>query len=116
ALAGEICLEQLDAIADRVDVRVLGRPGPHDSGDRVAALEQKLGKIRAVLPADPGDERPFHDSIVPAASAYAARVASVTCSQEKWVRARSRPAAPSRRRNSGSARSRSSAERSAAGS
>ena len=43
-------------------------PGRTSSGNRVAALEQKLRQDRTVLPSDAGDQRPLHAPILPAAS------------------------------------------------
>ena len=61
----EVGLDQLDAIRDRGQVRIRGRRRPGDTGHLVPLRQQELGEQRAVLAADPGDERaPRHRPII----------------------------------------------------
>ena len=51
-LVEQIRLHELEPVADGGEVRVrILRRGPHDPDDVVAALEQQLGEVRAVLAA-----------------------------------------------------------------
>jgi len=52
--------DQLDAVTDAVEVRVVRAVAADDAVDVVTLVEQQLGKQGTVLPADAGDERtPF---------------------------------------------------------
>ena len=55
-LVEQVGLEQLDALADGLEVLV-GGLAADDAEHLVALLEQELGEQRAVLAADPRDER-----------------------------------------------------------
>src|SRR3954451_21560961 len=50
-------LQERDLRMDASEVRMEGGIAPDDAVDVVPALEEKLGKQRAVLPADPRNER-----------------------------------------------------------
>ena len=51
-LVEQVHLCELDPVADGGEVLVLVRRVAHEADDLVAAVEQRLGEIRAVLPAD----------------------------------------------------------------
>ena len=53
----EVRAGELDAVADRRQVRVLGRRVADEADDLVPAVEQELGEIRAVLAGGAGDDR-----------------------------------------------------------
>ncbi len=53
-LVEQVGLEQLDPVADGLEVLV-GGLAADDAEDLVALVEQELGEQRAVLAADPGD-------------------------------------------------------------
>ena len=55
-LVEQVGLDQLDPLANRLDVLELlrGRPPDH-AEDLVALLEEQLGEQRSVLPGNPGD-------------------------------------------------------------
>ena len=56
-LVVEVGLDQLDPVDDSREVRVALRAAVRDAEDLVIVREQQFGEERAVLPADPGDER-----------------------------------------------------------
>jgi hypothetical protein len=68
-LIEEVRLDELDAVTNRLEVRILPGIRPYETRDRVAALEEQLREVRPVLAADSGDEGAAHEPIVPAASA-----------------------------------------------
>jgi len=49
---------ELDVVADRIEVRVVGAFVPDGAEDLVAAVEEQLGQERAVLATDPRNQRP----------------------------------------------------------
>jgi hypothetical protein len=53
----QVRLQDLDAVADPVEVRIRTDELRDDADDVVAAVEQELGEVRAVLTADARDER-----------------------------------------------------------
>jgi hypothetical protein len=53
----QIGVDELDPLANRCEVVVGPCCVAYDADDVVAAAEQQLREIRAVLTADPGDER-----------------------------------------------------------
>jgi hypothetical protein len=54
----ELALDECQALADRCQVRLRGRDRLTDHADHLIALcQQQFGQVRAVLPADPRDER-----------------------------------------------------------
>ena len=56
-LVAQVGLDEVDPLAERLEVRVARARAPHDPGHVVALVEEELGEERAVLAADPGDER-----------------------------------------------------------
>src|SRR5262249_50431905 len=58
ALVERVGLDEAEVVADRVEVRVAVRGArPGHSEDLVALVQEELGQIRAILAADPSDER-----------------------------------------------------------
>ena len=54
----QVGADELDAIADAGEVRMLGRRVADEADDVVPAFEQQLGEVRAVLAGGAGDDRP----------------------------------------------------------
>ncbi len=70
----QVRLHELDPVAHCFEVRVrVARSGADDPDDVVAAVEQLLGEIRAVLACDSGDDRARRAQFSPRTYAHASR-------------------------------------------
>src|SRR5687768_5078720 len=75
--AGRVQDQPVEQMGDAAEstLRILQRYAPDDSMHFISAIQQILGEIAAILPGDPGNQRPFgHAVSLPTANRRSARL------------------------------------------